>query len=154
MAHTQEATYSNDPENVAIDHVRLLVGDTDCKVALLTDSEIQFRLGQESSVEQAAWRACQDIVSKLTPRSHDFGAGTQRESKSQTLEHYRKLEKDLRTRGAGEFVAMRVGGISKTEKQANEQDEDIVQGHFRSEQFHNRRKGNDDPPSSIVEDFE
>ncbi len=144
MAHTPTVTYTNNPGGNPVDHVRLLVGDTDVEtpgVALLTDGEIQFRLDNTQSEEKAAWRCCQDIISKLTPRSADWGAGAQNQAKSKTLEHYRNLLRDLRTRGGGEFVAMKAGGLSESQKQANEQDDDRVQGQIRSNQFRNPRKG-------------
>lgn len=157
MAHRPESTYTNDPGASDIDAVRLLVGDTDCTTpgaALLTDAEIQNRIDAEASNERAAWRSCQDIISKLTRVSADFGAGSQRQSKSQTLKHYRDLLIDLKRRGGGEFVALLAGGLSESEKQANEENDDRVQGQFRSNQFRNPRTGVPDPPSSIRETFE
>ncbi len=149
-------TYTNDPGGSSVDHVRLLIGDTDCTagVARLSDEEIQFRLDTESSDELAAWRSVQDIVSALSGKSADWGAGSQRQQKSQTLDHYRKLEKELRTRGAGEFAAPTAGGLSRAEKLTNEEDGDLVQATFRTGQFRNRRKGQTNPQTSLKEPFE
>ena len=78
-------TYTSDPENNSVDHVRLLIGDTDCTVgvARLSDEEIQFRLNTEASDELAAWRSVQDIIAQLSGTSADWGAGAQRQQKSQ-----------------------------------------------------------------------
>ncbi len=148
-------TYGNDPGANPVDHVRLLVGDTNCKLARLTDEEIQFRLDTESDDEfLAAWRSCQDIVAQLTGTAADWSAGPQSQQKSQLLEHYKKLEISLRTRGPGEFAAITAGGIDKSEKQANEDDDTVVQGIIRSNQFRNRRRGASNDQTSLKEVFD
>jgi len=149
-------TYTNDPGGVPVDHVRLLIGDTDCTawVARLSDEEIQFRLDSETGEELAAWRCCQDIVAQLSGTAVNFSAGAQTEARNQLIENYRKLMVDLRTRGAGEFAAIEAGGIIKSDKQANEDDSTIVQGTFRSNQLRNRRRGNAHPQTSLKEVFD
>lgn len=143
MAHDYSATYTNNPAGNDVDFVRLTIGDTNCAAAVvkLSDDEIQMRLDEESSRERAAWRSCEDVVSFLTAQSSDFGAGTQRESHSQTLAHYRQLANDLKTRGSSEFAAMRAGGLSLDEKEDRLAEEDRVQPQFRTNRFRNERAG-------------
>lgn len=156
MAHKTNATYTSNPETNDVDHVRLLVGDTDCTFGqnLLSDEEIQFRIDGEASNERAAWRSCQDIVSKLTRLAVDWSAGSQSQTKSQLLANYQALEKQLRTRGSGEFAALQAGGISKAEKETQENDSSLVGGNFSENQFRNPRTGADQTPNSLKGSFE
>ncbi len=156
MAHKTNATYTSDPENNDVDHVRLLIGDTDCTVGqnLLSDEEIQFRIDAEASNERAAWRSCQDIVSKLTRLAVDWSSGSQSQSKSQLLTNYQLLEKQLRTRGSGEFAALQAGGILTAEKEIQENNDSLVGGAFVENQFRNRRTGADQTPNSLKGSFE
>ena len=147
-------SYSGDPGNSDQDLVRFLVGDTDCTagVALLTDEEIEYRVINETTAKRAAWRACQDIIAKLSATAADWSTGSTSQSKSQLLDNYRKLEKRLATGRTA--IAMTAGGLSKSEKIANETDDDLVQGQIRRDQFRNRRTGNVNAPSSVRESFD
>lgn len=146
-------SYSGDPSKSPLDEVRFLVGDTDCTagVALLTNEEINFRITGEETTARAAWRSVQDIIAKLSSEAHDWSAGTTSQSKSQVIANYRQLEKELGTGRSA--VALTAGGLSKSEKQANEEDDDLVQGQIRSNQFRNTRIGDSNSPTSIREGF-
>ncbi len=132
-------TYGADPSNSALDHVRLLVGDTDCATAFLQDSEILFFIDEEGSAAFAAPRAAEAIAGTVA-RKIDVGTGKVRKSLSQLFDHYTALAKTLRAR-AEECVEVYAGGISKAEKQTDAQDADLVQPEFHKDMHDNPRTG-------------
>ena len=136
MSHT--ATYGADPENVPLDHVRLLVGDTVCATAFLQDSEIDFFIAEEGGPEFAAPRAAEAIAA-LCARKIDVSTGKVRKSLSQQFDHYNSLAKKLRA-DASACVPFYAGGLSKAEKLSDSLDADLVQPTFRKGQMDNPRK--------------
>ncbi len=130
------ATYT-DPSNSQSDEVRFLVGDTnvDPLVVLLQDEEIAFEITNGGSTTQIASRCCEAIVAKLSGEADVTTGGVSR-SKSQRVAHYRKLAQDLRRRQA-RYVAPSAGGITLEQKAENEENDELVQGQFRTNQFRN-----------------
>lgn len=81
------ATYGNDPENSPLDKVRLLVGDTVCETAYLTDQEIQMFLSQYGDACFAAPPVARTIAAKLA-RKVSQNAGGVSQNLSDLFKHY------------------------------------------------------------------
>ena len=135
MAQIKSATYGNDPDNSALDHVRLLVGDTDCSTAFLTDQEIEFFIEQEGSAEFAAICAAEAIAAKVARKVTQSAAGVS-QSLSNLFQHYKELVKDLRAK-ANANVTVYAGGLSVSEKELDRNDADLIQPYFERGQMRN-----------------
>ena len=88
-------SYSGNPDYSVKDRVRFLIGDTDDSEQLLTDQEIDYLIGENSSIYGACAEACETIVAQYSKRS-DIGLGGGLDSNlSQKVEHYRELAKEF-----------------------------------------------------------
>lgn len=126
-------TYRDDPENVARDAVRLLIGDTDSSDPLLSDAEIAFYLSENGSNNyRAGSEACKAIAAKLA-RLPDFSAGSVRITNRR--DEFLKLADTLSRRAITTTVAPYAGGISKTDKQTGEENTDRVEPFFTRNDF-------------------
>ena len=139
MAEVAAATYGGDPENSQLDHVRLLVGDTECTDAFLRDSEVNFFLTSEGTAMRAAVASAEAIAAKLA-RKITIRTGSVAKNLSDLMQHFLDLAKALRARadevgGAPIFTA-----LTKTDKREDRLDEDLVQPQFRIAQDDNPRK--------------
>jgi hypothetical protein len=122
-------TYSGKPSSSERDQVRFLIGDTkDCD-QIIQDEEIEYLLDLEGSVFRAAAMACETIAAQFS-RLADEKVGDISVSLSQKADAYLKLAKKLRNRSSG-IVFPYAGGISQTDKDTQEQDEDRVPGIFK-----------------------
>jgi hypothetical protein len=92
MTWTYDATKLNDSP---IYQVRFQIGDTETKMQLLQDEEIQFVLNTRESVIAAAVNCCEIIAAKLY-KNPDFKLGPYTESASQLAANYEKLALRLR----------------------------------------------------------
>jgi hypothetical protein len=133
------ATYGNDPSGTPLDLVRLLVGDTECATAFLTDAEVDVFLASEGDAAYAAVRAAESIAAKLS-RKIDIRTGGVSKSQSQAAAAYLKLAKRLQARadevgGAPVFTA-----LTKDDKLQDREDEGLVQPQFRIGQDDNPRQ--------------
>lgn len=129
------ATYGAKPDTSQLDHVRLLIGDTDCANPLLQDEEIQFFIQEEGATFCAAALAAESIAGKLA-RNTDYRAGGISKSKSQAFDHYMKLAKRLRARLSEDgLVGFYAGGLSEAEKISDRQNSDLPQPDFTRERF-------------------
>jgi len=136
-------TYTNDPENVQLDALRLAIGDLDGSDPQLTDEELNYYLTEEGSTIKAAIAAVQGLIA-LYARKVDKSVGDLRLNYSQRLTSYEKLLKQLQTKGIT-GVAPVAGGISKARKATVEEDTDRVAPAFRRDQFaHPGTKTSDD----------
>lgn len=130
MAHApQAATYTNDPAHKILDRVRLEIGDTDCRVAYLSDEEIKFYIDEEPSVLRAAAR-CAGLIAARLARRVDFSHGPVRKSISQAYAHYLELEAALERR-ANETAVPEALGVTIAEKEAADADDGRVQPDFK-----------------------
>ena len=111
------------------DAVRFEIGDTDTNDQLLQDEEIGYLLTTEGTVLGAAIVAAEKAAAKLAKQA-DQTVSKVSVSLSQRAEAYRKLVGDLKNRLAIKFGAPYAGGISKSDKEAEELDEDRVQPNF------------------------
>lgn len=127
-------TYTDDPENVARDAVRLLVGDTDSSDPLLSDAEVAFYLSENGSNNyRAGSEACKAIAAKLA-RLPDLKTGRVTISNSDRAKAFLDLADKL-ARKALSFVAPYAGGISKADKETQEENTDRVEPFFTRTSF-------------------
>lgn len=128
-----------DPNKFPKDAVRLEIGDTDSTDPLLQDFEIQYFLLQyNNSVLSAAIRACEVIMSKFT-RLADEQVGSVNIKFSQKSKQYGLLVIQLRQRLAidGDIIPY-AGGISKMDKDLQNQNQDRVRPDFTKRMEENR----------------
>ncbi len=135
MAEAPAATYGNDPANTPLDKVRLLVGDTVCSTAFLSDQEIEFFLVEQGDADFAAPCAAQAIAAKLARRVTQ-NAGGVAQTLSDMFKHYTDLATSLQVK-ANLNVTVYAGGLSVTEKQLDRQDRDLIQPYFERGQMAN-----------------
>lgn len=88
-------TYTADPQNVPIDLVRFLIGDTNTNDQLLADAEIAYLIISKGSPQSAAHGACIQLMAKFA-REVDYTIGPESVKASQRFEHYKQLCKELK----------------------------------------------------------
>jgi len=135
------ATYTNAPETVDTDRIRLEIGDTDCEVAFLTDAELAFCLTEEpNSVLLAAAKAASLVAAKLARRIN-FSHGPVKKDQSQAYDHYVALEAELKRKAAIEGAVPEAGGVTIAGKESADQDTSRVQPDFKKGLHDNPRSG-------------
>lgn len=111
-------TFTWDPTALDISplqQARLTIGDKDSTKPLLTDEEINFRLGEyDDSVLPAAIVCVRDILAKLA-RDIDRNNVGMSATRSQMTQHYRDLLKELKERNSA-LAESSVGGTSLAEE--------------------------------------
>ena len=121
-------TWSYDPSQVStneVDQIRLITGDTDPQAWLLANEEIQYAIDGERNVWAAAAR-CAEQIGLLFTRRVDTKLGRMMQIQySKTATAYFNLSKWLRAKAMGTVVPW-VGGMSVGDKQAYNQNSDIV----------------------------
>lgn len=144
------ATYGDDPTNSPLDNVRLLVGDTACESALLSDSEIGFFLTECGSPRFAAVKAAEAIAAKFA-RDVTAKAGGVTKNLSDRMQHYLDLASRLLVRaneqvdGAPIFTA-----LERSSHIDDRLDESLLQPQFRIGQDDNPRQGANDNDESLL----
>lgn len=113
------------------DQVRLLIGDTVQTDQQLQDEEINFLLSRRGTIYGAAAECCRSLQAKFS-RSVDQASGNYSAKYSQLAKAYgvkaSEYEAKVATSGA---VMPHAGGISVTDKLAQEQDSDRVSPQFQ-----------------------
>lgn len=127
-------TYTNDPSNVQLDAVRLLIGDVDGADPQLTNEELTYYLTSEGSTFKAAAAAARGLMS-LYARKSDKSVGDLSISYSQRQVHYAALAADLSRRAASRVARPYHGGASKSDMDAENSDTDRVDPKFYQDQF-------------------
>jgi len=123
-------TYNGNPDSNPLDAVRFLIGDTDSCDQLLQDGEIKSFLAQYNNAPlNAAIRCCETIIARLSRRP-DEQVGSVRISYSQQAKAYRALMNDLRTRIAITDAVPYAGGLSESDKAAQDANIDRVKPKF------------------------
>ena len=135
MAEAPAATYGNDPANKPLDKVRLLVGDTVCSTAFLSDQEIEYFISEEGDADWAAPCAAKAIAAKLARRVTQSAGGVA-QTLSDLFKHYNDLSASLLAK-ASLNATIYAGGLSVAEKQLDRQDTDLVQPYFERGQMQN-----------------
>lgn len=135
-------TYTADPQNVQLDAMRLLIGDTDSTAPLLQDSECNYFLSLNSNTFLAASESCKAISAKFA-RLADTTVDSVSIKHSQKAKQYAELgenlERKVKIMGALPFA----GGISRQEIANNWNDNDLVKPSFSL--------GQDDHPSTSLD---
>jgi hypothetical protein len=121
-------TYSGDPSASPLDAVRFAIGDTETTYQLLQNEEINYLIAQKSSINDAAYAACMNIVAKLS-RLADQTVGPVSTKHSQMVEHYRQLADKLWA-NAGNVVIPYAGGTSISDNQSMQANTNFVQPAF------------------------
>lgn len=139
--------YGNSPGSSQADAVRLHIGDTDNDDLILSDEEVTYILSVESNTLRAAARAARIAAGKYA-RQVDSEIDEIRLRAQARFDHYSQLADDLaqeaKTSGGGmKLTGIWFGGISQTEKDTNEEDEDLVNPAFRRD-LHAHDDNNDD----------
>ena len=128
-------TYSGDPAASDLDAVRFLLGDTVEASAIFQDEELEWVLTQASNVYIAASIAAESAASAFEGAAGDVKTKTvgalSISYDSEKAEKYRKLSRQLRFQGAlHSTIVPYSGGISKADKETQEDDTDWVRPNF------------------------
>jgi hypothetical protein len=111
------------------DEVRFYSGDTDSSRQLVQDEEIAFVLTTQPNTLLAAAIVCDAAAAKLSQEA-DARVGDVSESSSQKATAFRQRAKDLRSNGY-KLAKPIFGGITRSQKEALDQDTELVQPSFR-----------------------
>lgn len=124
--------YTDDPQNVPADAVRLLVGDTGTSPDL-TDNAIAYFLSEEGgNVLRAAARAAESLQGLYAKKAEERRVGPLwLRSFSDKSKKYAALAKSLWARAASGSAAPYAGGISVSDKNARVRNSDRVKPAFR-----------------------
>ena len=126
-------TYSyTSPSASDKDAVRFAVGDTDSTDWLLSDEEIQYLI-DTYGLSGAKWRAAKAIAAKFARMATSEKDGDISRNYDR-YQYYIGLADKLKSEAAM-GGGMYAGGISKDDKEANEDNTDIVQPAFKVNQF-------------------
>lgn len=113
-----------------IEFVRLLLGDTDETAPLLTDRQITLLLGESVGNRYAAAALGADTLSAKFASATDARLGDVSVSNSQLSEQYSALAVQLRRQATIRTVAPFAGGVSRSDKERQEDNADRVQPAF------------------------
>lgn len=138
-------TYDKTSLTSSLAQVRRTIGDVDADDPLLTDEEINWRLGQTSNVLKASTRCLTDILAEYHKRTDTSAQGINT-SRSQRFSQLKDLLKDLRGQIASTGIAPLSTAGSKARQATIESDTDYEQPEFY--------RGMDDLPGSIAGDPE
>lgn len=138
-------TYTGDPANNAVDKVRLLIGDTDPDDPQLSNEEISFFTSQAGgSAVRGAIAAVTSLIAKYA-RYVDTKIESIGISNQQRIANYQQLMQQLeeydQSVGTDSFGIPFVGGVSVSEMEAQNENDDRTQSQFRTDMFRNPRVG-------------
>lgn len=124
-------TYTNDPENVAVDAVRLLVGDTSSP-GDLSDEEIEYFLARyDDNAGRAALAAVGVLIAKFA-KDVDKQVGDLRIFSSQKVRGYERARQFIETIvSTYDPVGMWAGGVSRSERAEDDANTDLQDPYFR-----------------------
>ena len=125
----QQWTYSGDPSKTDRDHVRFMIGDTDSTDKLLYDKEIEFLISQAGNVYSAAVEGCKRIAALYAKYANE-SVGQVSISHDQKSQHYYKLAETLKRDYVNTLAIPYAGGISTSDKETYEEDDDRVKPAF------------------------
>lgn len=122
-------SYSGNPDKNDKDKVRFIIQDTDRDEQLLSNEEIESLISSEGGALQAAMRASEILAAKFA-RWCDEKVGQVSVSLSQRMKHYQALRDDLKRRIAIRHSEPFAGGLTHSQKDAVEDDDDRVEPFF------------------------
>jgi hypothetical protein len=116
--------------STALSQVRTTIHDTDSANPLLTDEQINWRLGQVSQdVRSASIRCVRDIMAALT-RNIDRSNVGMSATRSQKFQQYKDLLAELKEEAAG-LGEVFIGGTSDDEADTLNSDSDYIQASIK-----------------------
>lgn len=124
MSWTYDETLLSEPLN----HVRLLIGDTNANRPLLQDEEIDLFL-QESDSPLAAARRAAGALAARAAQEVDKWVGDLKILASQRHRHYTLLEESL-AKQAFRHAVPSAGGIRVSDKESMTGNDDLVSPYF------------------------
>lgn len=127
-------TYTNDPTNVQLDAVRLLIGDVLSADPQMTDEELNYLISVEGTTRRAAIAACRAQIA-LFSRLIDKAVGDLKFSYSQRAAAYRETLKGLEAQAERAAIGVIATGQSRSRKDVMRDDSDAVQHPFEIGQF-------------------
>ena len=152
-------TYSGAPDSSALDGIRFLIGDTDTNDQLLSNEEITWVNSQvtgsttsTASLYESSYRCMISIASKFS-RLADQSVGELSVSMSQKAEGARTQAKELKALSSkeGGVPTPYAGGITKSDKDIDRENSDLVQPWIKSGQFGNVRDWGSGPQKAPVQ---
>jgi len=129
-------TYTEDPENVTRDAVRLNYGDIDTNNQLLQDAEVDYAYAEEKSVLAAAARCCEILAAKFSELADNRKLGSLSITFSEKSQRFAYKARDLRKRAMA-YAIPYVGGISDAKEETFEDDSDLIQPVFERDMMKN-----------------
>lgn len=135
-------TYTADPNNIRLDAMRLLIGDTDSTSPLLQDSECNYFLSLNANTFLAASESCKAISAKFA-RLADTTVDSVSIKHSQKSKQYADLGASLESKAKIVGALPFAGGISRSEMDNNWNDSDLVKQSFSI--------GQDDHPDTSLD---
>lgn len=127
------STYDGNPSESPKDAVRFLVGDTGPEFDL-NDDEIAWLLSEHGdSVWLAAAAAARRLAMDYTTRASSRQVGPLRVELREKAAELLALAADLERRARDAVPMPWAGGLSKTERDADREDDDLVQPRFHRE---------------------
>lgn len=129
-------TYGGDPANSDRESVRFLIGDIIESDQQFNDAEIDFLLTQEPNIYRAAAQGARALAAKFA-RKADKEMGDLKIRWSQLQRSYLNLAKELEERSISGVGTIFVGGIDKSDKEAEDARTDRIEPYFVREQFDN-----------------
>jgi hypothetical protein len=136
-------TFSGDPANSNLDHVRALIGDIDTTDQLVTDEIINFQLAQNADdVFLAAEAVCLGLAAKFA-RKVDTSVESVRVSYSNLYKQYIEMARRYKQQaassssssGGGGVGVPFLAGISISQRDTLKDDTDLIQPRFERDQF-------------------
>lgn len=147
----QSWSYSHDPSTSDKDAVRFIVGDTNSDDKLLDDNEILWVLEQEGNVQQAAICCLQNLITVYSRYVDKTGKGSST-AHGMRVENFRTALDSLLEKQAMGALEVFAGGISRSQKQVQEDNPDTVPPKFTKNMFDNPRAVQPDWPGDSYRD--
>ena len=126
-------SYSGDPSKSDVDNVRFSLGDTIEKDNVLSNEEIKFLLNQvDGNIVSATIEGCRKIKAHYAHLC-DETVGRVRNTWSQKYKHFELLLDALIEADTRSNLRPYAGGISKSDKEVRENNQDRVEPAFKTD---------------------
>lgn len=127
--------YSGNPAASDLDQVRFLVGDTDSTDPLVQDAEITFAIDAQATLELAAAMVLRALAAKFSRQASwrvgDVAATNVAAVAKAFKDRADELDPEGVTLGDSNLAAPSFGGLTISEKETLDADEDAVQPIFK-----------------------
>jgi hypothetical protein len=131
-------TYSGDPADSDLDHVRFLIGDTNENEQKLQDAEVQFAIDSAANVYVASANCARAIAGRFASRVDErFESIESRFSQAAKGYYDLALRLDQQAKRKSGMGPPLAGGISVNDMAAADNDQDRVRPKVRRDQFGN-----------------